>query len=224
MTTSDWISLLALVVAAVSSIGNFFYTNRKLQLMKSPMLDAKLRLFPESHDKNPIRAISEGQAYDVRHGTTLSLRMKNLSSSLSVTHIRIRLEYGRQITWWWTFWHQVPEKMSILSTLNPLEQGESRLTDWEHLVGSIFPEHIKLSVQTDKEGKKFAYYAETKPISFPLRLMIQYTGGIPSAPLLTLRQEYSISSYYHGSSADGILWSLSEELGVFNRDDEWFNA
>ncbi|MBE7535478.1 MAG: hypothetical protein HS124_07080 [Anaerolineales bacterium] len=226
MNLSDYISLLALITSIVFGYINYRHTKKQFRNAVTPVLASKLS-FTQNYNKAGYVVIStekseQGQLY-FYDDTDLTLRMKNLSNTLSITGIKWKLEYAKQYKRWLPvkFWLNSPLIATIPDELNPLEEKICILDHrWETLASLILPNSIEEVTQQDNEGKARKYFIAKAPISIFIRLTISYKAGLPNSEYMALRQEYRIVSVTSGyPNESGIVWHLYGEDNADNMID-----
>ena len=200
-TTSDYISILALIVAILLGIANYIYTRRTFHASTYPLLNVTLDIRLE--EINPVGRPRNLPQFFV---TRLSVTLTNLSSNLSVQKAQIQIKVS-QPSGGWRFWRKwllygSRETPSIGPTSNHTVTFDGSIEKW--LDGNL----SGIVEKTDLPGGYY-YYSLHNPCPVELLISVKYWPGVSGAKFRDISVSYRLKpepKAYEDLPKPGCYW------------------
>ena len=203
MDPSDWISLVALIVALGFGVLNLLYTKRTFEASVYPLLE--ISLVP--HD-NTIGAFGNLVSQEMRFSITLRNHSANVAIAETSYFINV-LDPTRG----WRFWHKkwLHYDSGVGSSINPTSKAEIQtLGSVEHFLEERVT-HLIRKVQIPATRERTTYYYTLAQIH-PLKVLlsVNYKPGISGARVLRVSRAYTLSPRHEPIRGESkmIRWDL----------------
>lgn len=222
MDTGEVISLIALIVAILAGVLNFFYTHRQFELATKPILWLELSC-KKNYDKAKYHAVSHAElgSYRVIHHNDVTLHLKNLSSTTAITELNLHLQFAKPILGnmrlaraikdvrMAAHWKDIYFTIDPGDNLNPLEERKIISGAWDDVILSILPDDVSLVIRDGEQGIRYAHYTANDGLAFYLSITVKYKAGIANSPEYTIRYDYEIMpQMVHSTEEHGVFWHI----------------
>jgi len=202
-TTSDYISILALIVAILLGIANYIYTRRTFHASTYPLLDVTLDTPLEE-----INPFSRPPGLPQFFATRLSVTLTNLSSNLFVQKAQIQIKGSKSWGGWrfrrkWLLYGS-RETPSIGPASNHTVTFNGSIEEWLNGNSSGIVE------KTDLSGGRY-YYSLHNPCPVELLISVRYWPGVSGTKFRDTSVSYRLRpepKVYEGLLKQGCYWKI----------------
>ena len=191
ISTSDIISIVAVVIAFLFGVGNLIYTRKTFEASTYPLLDISL-----SPHLNTISSADHFSHPHPFHDYRLSVKLKNLSSNTAIAETKYSITVANPFRAW-RFWQKEwflydsggGRTIAPLSTEIIESNGSIEVFLMENMPMLI----SKVEVQQWGEGRgKANYYSPRESRPLKLLLTVTYRPGVTGAGYRSISKSYKL--------------------------------